>query len=481
MSRKVLFRSLICLLLISSLAAIWLPAAAQSEIAPSLVTNERGTVGITSPLAGDTLTGIVAVTGTATSNSLAYYKVEYSVDGQSWVTVDTDYEHKTAVSEDSLAEWDTSSLPNGMYYLRAVVVDNTGNSVASEPIQVSISNAAAEAVTAEAEATAEATPEATAVATAEAAAPQVMTIEDLAGMDAESLRGFLASTLPGLIPESLTDVETQMLLDYAVAALSTLATDEHGTVGVFSPVSGQVVAGSVDILGTATSNAFGYYKVEYSVDGSNWVTVDTAYEHKQQVVFDVLATWDTSAVADGAYWLRAAVVDNTGNYIASNPVLVTVANAGAAAEEPAVAPAEATVEATPEAAVVATAEAAVVVLPSWVSANESGMVGISEPMSGSTLSGTADIKGIAASNNLNYYKVEYSVDVTNWVTVDTAYEHTTMVVEDSLTDWDTTKVANGVYWLRAVVVDTIGNYVASSPLQVTVSNAEAAEAAETTG
>jgi hypothetical protein len=31
-------------------------------------------------------------------------------------------------------------------------------------------------------------------------------------------------------------------------------------------------------------------------------------------------------VGNGSYWLRAVVVDNTGNFVASEPVAVTVAN-----------------------------------------------------------------------------------------------------------------------------------------------------------
>ncbi|MGQ9555566.1 MAG: hypothetical protein ACUVWR_15810 [Anaerolineae bacterium] len=461
MSKKVLVRSLVCLLLVASLAAIYLPAAAQTESAAALVTSEIGTVGISSPVSGSTISGEVEIKGTATSNKFWYYKVEYSVDGTNWVSVDTDYQHKTAVSEDVLASWDTTTVANGTFWLRAVVVDNTGNWLASEPIQVVVANAVAAP---EAEATVEAT--ATEAAAAVATEAVAVTVEDVAKMSEEELTAFLTETLPGLLPASLSDMEKATLIQYATAALSTLASNERGTVGLFSPIEGATVSGSVDIVGTATANAFSWYKVEYSADGSNWVSVDTDYQHKTAMNLGTLATWDTTAVANGAFWLRAVVVDNTGNWVASNPVQVTVANA--AAEAVATVEAVATEEATATPEATATAEAAAPAVAPAI-----GTVVITAPKAGEVLTGSATISGTATAANLAYYKVEYSVDGSNWVTVDTDYQHKTAVSDGVLATWDTTAVADGAYWLRAAIVDNTGNWLGSEPVMVTVSNAAA--------
>ncbi len=135
---KVVLRMLLCVVLITSVAAV-LPAAAQE--ADWLVSNERGTVGISSPAADDTISGAVVITGTATSPNFSYYKVEYSVDGDTWFPVDGDaYRHETAVTEDTLVTWDTTVFKNGDYWLRAVVVDNTGNYVTSGLIMVTVDN-----------------------------------------------------------------------------------------------------------------------------------------------------------------------------------------------------------------------------------------------------------------------------------------------------------------------------------------------------
>jgi hypothetical protein len=136
-----LVRTLVCVALIAGAITV-LPAAAQEP--DWLVSSERGTVGISSPAAGDSVSGEVEIAGTATSPAFDYYKVEYSVDGETWYPVDgDDYRHGTAVTADALATWDTTLFANGSYWLRAVVVDNTGNYVASEPIAVTVANAAA--------------------------------------------------------------------------------------------------------------------------------------------------------------------------------------------------------------------------------------------------------------------------------------------------------------------------------------------------
>jgi hypothetical protein len=98
-------------------------------------------------------------------------------------------------------------------------------------------------------------------------------------------------------------------------------------VGISSPAADDTISGAVVIAGTALSPGFSYYKVEYSVDGDTWFPVDgDAYKHETAVTQDTLATWDTTVFKNGAYWLHAVVVDNTGNYVASGPIVVTVDN-----------------------------------------------------------------------------------------------------------------------------------------------------------
>ncbi len=290
---KIVLRTLLGLVLITSVVAV-LPAAAQE--ADWLVSSERGTVGISSPAADDTISGAVVITGTAISPGFSYYKVEYSVDGDTWFPVDGDaYKHETAVTKDTLATWDTTVLKNGAYWLRAVVVDNTGNYVASGPIMVAVDNPKVEEE---------------AVVEAE---------EEVAVEEEEAAKEAVAE-------EEVAEEEA--------AAPSWLVSSERGTVGISSPAADDTISGAVVITGTAISPGFSYYKVEYSVDGDTWFPVDgDAYKHETAVTKDTLATWDTTVFKNGAYWLRAVVVDNTGNYVASGPIMVTVDNPKLTAEK----------------------------------------------------------------------------------------------------------------------------------------------------
>lgn len=99
-----------------------------------------------------------------------------------------------------------------------------------------------------------------------------------------------------------------------------------GAIRISYPGAGAVLSGIVSITGTALSGNLWYHKVEFSQDGVNWTTCEADYMKTAQVDGGILATWDTTTVANGSYLLRAMVVDNTGNYVSTDPIAVTVAN-----------------------------------------------------------------------------------------------------------------------------------------------------------
>ncbi|NPV09154.1 MAG: Ig-like domain-containing protein [Anaerolineae bacterium] len=140
MVRKLTSRPLVLVLVAMALVLAYIPALAQQDGGDWLTTSDRGMVGISSPAAGATLSGTVDIEGTALSNNFNYYKVEYSIDGANWISVVDDYAIETQVAEGVLASWDTTAVDNADYWLRAVVVDNTGNFVASSPVQVTVAN-----------------------------------------------------------------------------------------------------------------------------------------------------------------------------------------------------------------------------------------------------------------------------------------------------------------------------------------------------
>jgi hypothetical protein len=267
------------------------PTAATTPLPPWLATGPSGTVGISSPRPGATVSGDAAIEGTATNVPLhfAYYKVEYTADGVTWTSVDRPAEHMRVVTEDVLARWDTTAVPDGPYRLRAVVVDKSGNYTVSPEVPVVVGNASAAATAA-------------AVATVTARAP-VPT----------------ATRAPTATPSP--------------TPCSSVGCSP-GAAAITAPAGGSAVRGTVSVEGSATIARFGYYKVEYSANGVDWASVDASYRHGTAVAAGSLATWDTTAQPDGAYRLRVVVVDTTGNYVASLPVAVVVANAAIATVDP---------------------------------------------------------------------------------------------------------------------------------------------------
>jgi thermitase len=87
-------------------------------------------VAVSSPLAGATVTGMVAVGATASDN-VGVVKVDLYVDGVFFVS--------DASSPYSFA-WDTSALPNGSHTLEAIAYDAANNSGTTSPIAVTVAN-----------------------------------------------------------------------------------------------------------------------------------------------------------------------------------------------------------------------------------------------------------------------------------------------------------------------------------------------------
>jgi hypothetical protein len=93
---------------------------------------------ITSPEPGDTISGTVDITGTASAPNFGFYKYEVALMGtQNWATISAGREPKVNTS---LGPWNTTSLTNGEYFLRLVVTDNVGASLEPCVIAVRVAN-----------------------------------------------------------------------------------------------------------------------------------------------------------------------------------------------------------------------------------------------------------------------------------------------------------------------------------------------------
>lgn len=96
----------------------------QTEVSGVSSTCIADVLEFTYPEAGDSVSGVVELTGTVNIENFGSYKYEYSTTGEiNWITVAAGGEIRI---EDSLGFWYTTSLTPGDYLLRLVALDNQG-------------------------------------------------------------------------------------------------------------------------------------------------------------------------------------------------------------------------------------------------------------------------------------------------------------------------------------------------------------------
>jgi hypothetical protein len=97
---------------------------------------------------------------------------------------------------------------------------------------------------------------------------------------------------------------------------------------IITPGVGEAIAGSYQMVGTATHINFDYYKVEYAPGAG--VTDDDEFvflaEGQAQVVEGALVVFDSSELDNGVYTLKLTVVDQTGNFPPPCTVTVSIEN-----------------------------------------------------------------------------------------------------------------------------------------------------------
>ena len=101
------------------------PAATGTQTATDGACTNADSV-ITSPKVGQTITGVISITGTARVLNFAYYKIEVRQEGTP-VAFANLYTGDHEVTQGTLATLDTTMFPNGEYWLRLVVIDQDGN------------------------------------------------------------------------------------------------------------------------------------------------------------------------------------------------------------------------------------------------------------------------------------------------------------------------------------------------------------------
>ena len=87
------------------------------------------TAEILSPSEGDEVRGMMEISGRATGEDFARYRLDVGAGTQPRAWLNIGAEGTLPVGEGRLAVWDTQTLPNGLYTLRLMVFDAEGNAL----------------------------------------------------------------------------------------------------------------------------------------------------------------------------------------------------------------------------------------------------------------------------------------------------------------------------------------------------------------
>lgn len=111
-------------------------APTQPPALPSTCTNPNAA--ITAPTMDSTVSGLIEIRGTATRTDMDYWKVEYRPEARA----NYDFLNRSdkAVTDGVLARWSTKTVPNGVYFVRLVIVQKDGNFPSPCEIRVTASN-----------------------------------------------------------------------------------------------------------------------------------------------------------------------------------------------------------------------------------------------------------------------------------------------------------------------------------------------------
>jgi hypothetical protein len=123
-----------------------------------------------------------------------------------------------------------------------------------------------------------------------------------------------------------TAVTLVVLLALCTEAVVAAPVPQDQLYEIASPRPNEEVRGSVEIVGSARTPGFDFYKVEYAYSATPDIWVVIGDMHRQEKANERLETWHTSGLADGAYFLRLMVVKQDGNYVETERLPVRVVN-----------------------------------------------------------------------------------------------------------------------------------------------------------
>jgi len=91
-----------------------------------------------------------------------------------------------------------------------------------------------------------------------------------------------------------------------------------------APRPGEEISGTITLNGTADIPNFGFYKYEFSPQGSNtWTTISAG---ATRVKDGKIGDWNTTSITNGDYFLQLVILDNVGETLEPCVIAVRVTN-----------------------------------------------------------------------------------------------------------------------------------------------------------
>ena len=357
------------------------------------------------PTEGAIVSGSVAITASAADVTSPIASVEFFVRG---VSIATDSTAPYSLN------WNSASGPDGTATIYVVVTDMAGNSKTSALRTITVDNGAPTPTLADPGANLSGTVDLTATSDADTAQVDFQRATAGSGtwttIATDNTAPFSASLNTTLLPDGLYDFRVVAVDVHGNSGTSAVRTNVRidntaPTGSLTSPAGGAMVGGSSVSLAASTSDTgSGVASVRYEyrpTGGSSFTPIVTS------TTSPFAAAWDTSGLASGSYDLRPVITDRAGNVFTGAVVTVSV---------DATAP----------------------------------TVTLADP--GGTLAGTVQLNATVTGSGATKVTFGFSAAGANsWSAIAT---DTTSPYSAS---FDTSKLDDGLYDLRAVVYDALSN------------------------
>jgi large repetitive protein len=402
------------------------------------VDNTNPTGSLTAPSSGANVRGnAVAVSSNSADGGSGVTQADFQrspAGAGTWTSIATDSSSPYSVN------WDTTAVADGLYDLRVITTDNAGNSFTSALVtNVRVDNGNPTGSITAPSAGANVRGSAAAVSSDSAdggsgvASAQFQRSPTGAGTwtnigAADTTSPYSVSWDTTAVADGLYDlrvITTDNVGNTFTSALVTVRVDNTSPSGsVTAPASGANVRGSaVAVSSDSADSGSGVASAQFQrspAGAGTWTNIGGADTTSPYSV-----SWDTTAVADGLYDLRVVTTDNAGNTFTS--ALVTNVRVD----------------------------------------NTSPTGSITAPSDGADVRGNVAVGSDSADSGSGVASANFQRSPTGagtWMTIATDSSSPYSV------NWDTTAVADGLYDLRVITTDNVGNSFTSALVTVRVDN-----------